>query len=79
MVKIDKLQKQQILANKRVNTLQTATSNAGVLFKNGMANYLEVITAQQTSLDAQLDLAFIQRQELNARVELYRALGGGWQ
>jgi outer membrane protein TolC len=54
-------------------------NNSQLLFKNDLANYLEVITAQQTALDAELSLAFIQNQELDARVELYRSLGGGWR
>lgn len=45
LVKIDKLQQQQAIAANRAETLQQATSNANMLFKNGMANYLEVITA----------------------------------
>jgi len=49
------------------------------LFKAGMADYLEVITAQSNSLNAELSLADIQRQQLNAMVELYRSLGGGWK
>ena len=44
-----------------------------------MANYLEVITAQQNALQAQLNLASIERQLLDAKVELYRTLGGGWK
>jgi multidrug efflux system outer membrane protein len=79
LVLIKKLKEQEDLSQQRTDTLAAAVQNAQLLFKNDMANYLEVITAQQTALNAQLDLAFIQRQELNARVELYRALGGGWR
>jgi outer membrane protein TolC len=39
-----------------------------------MANYLEVITAQANALQAELNLASIQRQQLDAMVELYRSL-----
>ena len=79
LVQVDKLKEQEILAKQRTDTLSAAVGNAQLLFKNDMANYLEVITAQQTALDAQLSLAFIQRAELNAHVELYRSLGGGWK
>jgi len=79
LVQVEKLKEQEIIAKQRTDTLSAAVSNSQLLFKNDMANYLEVITAQQTALDAQLDLAFIQRAELNARVELYRSLGGGWK
>ena len=75
LVQVNKLEEQEALAKQRTDTLSAAVSNAQLLFRNDMANYLEVILAQQTALDAQLSLAFIQRDELNARVELYRSLG----
>lgn len=78
MVKIDKLKEQQAIAANRVNTLQKATSNADMLFKNGLANYLEVITAQGNVLQSELQLASIKTARLNAIAELYRSLGGGW-
>jgi outer membrane protein, multidrug efflux system len=79
LIQINKLREQETIAQQRTDTLSAAVGNAQLLFKNDMANYLEVITAQQTALDAQLNLALLQRQELNARVELYRSLGGGWK
>ena len=77
MVKIEKLKHQDVIVAKRVITLQQATANANSLFKNGMANYLEVITAQGNVLQSELELASIKRQELSAIADLYRSLGGG--
>ncbi|GAA4339209.1 efflux transporter outer membrane subunit [Mucilaginibacter gynuensis] len=79
LVKIEKLKSQQTIAAERVKTLQRATGNANLLFKNGMANYLEVITAQGNVLQSELELASIKRQQLSAVAELYRSLGGGWK
>jgi outer membrane protein, multidrug efflux system len=79
LVRVQKLKEQEKYAQQRADTLAGAVNNSQLLFKNDLANYLEVITAQQTALDAQLSLAFIQNQELDARVELYRSLGGGWR
>lgn len=79
MVKVEKLQQQQTLLQERVKTLQTAIRNANLLFKNGMAEYLEVITAQSNLLQSELELADIKRQQLSANTDLYRALGGGWR
>jgi multidrug efflux system outer membrane protein len=79
LVKIDRLKAEQDIAANRVNTLQKATSNANQLFKNGMANYLEVITAQGNVLQSELALATIKTERLNAVAELYRSLGGGWR
>jgi multidrug efflux system outer membrane protein len=78
LVKIEKLKQQQVIVTNQVNTLNKATENANLLFRNGMANYLEVITAQSNVLQSQLQLATIKRDELSAVSELYRSLGGGW-
>lgn len=79
LVKVEKLKAQQNIVANQVNTLNQATSNANLLFKNGMANYLEVITAQSNVLQSQLQLATIKRDELSAVSDLYRSLGGGWK
>jgi len=79
LIQLNKLGEQELLAKQRTDTLTAAVSSSQLLFRNALANYLEVIIAQQTALDAQLSLAFIQRAELNAHVELYRSLGGGWK
>ncbi|QHS63424.1 efflux transporter outer membrane subunit [Chitinophaga agri] len=79
LVKLDKLKEQQEIATSQVNTLALATSHARMLFRSGMANYLDVITAQSRSLQASLTQADITRQQLSASVELYRSLGGGWK
>jgi len=79
MVKIEKLKAQQTIAEDRLKTLQKAISNSNLLFQNGLANYLEVITAQGNVLQSELELASIKRSELSAVSELYKALGGGWK
>ncbi len=78
LVQIEKLTTAEQLVNERVQLLQRATGNARQLFSSGMANYLEVITAQGTVLQSELELASLNRQKLAAKVELYRSLGGGW-
>jgi outer membrane protein, multidrug efflux system len=79
LVQAEKLKQQRMIASGQTDTLKRAVINAQLLFKSDMANYLEVITAQSNALQAELNLAAIQRSELNARVELYRSLGGGWK
>ena len=78
LVAIDKLNQQQSIVANRAKTLQQATKNADLLYRNGMANYLEVITAQSNVLQTELELASVKRAQLTAAVELYRSLGGGW-
>jgi NodT family efflux transporter outer membrane factor (OMF) lipoprotein len=79
LVQVEKLKEQKVLAAGQVDTLAQAVGNARLLFKSDMANYLEVITAQTNALQAELNLAAIQSYQLNAMVELYRSLGGGWK
>ncbi|MBO9561655.1 MAG: efflux transporter outer membrane subunit [Niastella sp.] len=79
LVQVEKLKEQRELAGNQVDTLKQAVGNAQLLFKSDMANYLEVITAQTNALQAELNLAAIQRSQLGAVVELYRSLGGGWK
>lgn len=45
----------------------------------GMANYLEVLTARENALNAQLSVINTQYGRLNAIVQLYKAVGGGWK
>ena len=79
LIKIEKLKQQQVIVQNQVNTLNQATHNANLLFQNGLATYLEVITAQSSVLQSQLQLASIKRDELSAVSELYQSLGGGWR
>ncbi len=61
----------------------TATTQGAKLamarYQGGVSSYLEVLDAQRQAFDAQLALANARRDELTAVVQLYRALGGGWQ
>lgn len=56
-----------------------ATSYSEELLNSGFANYLEVLTARENALNSQLELVNIRYDELSAIVDLYQALGGGWQ
>jgi outer membrane protein TolC len=56
-----------------------ATSYSEELLNSGFANYLEVLTARENALNSQLELVNIRYDELSAIVNLYQALGGGWQ
>jgi multidrug efflux system outer membrane protein len=49
------------------------------LLRAGFANYTEVLTAQQSLLQAQLNGVNDQLQQRQAVTDLYHALGGGWQ
>lgn len=62
-----------------VEALRKAESNSEELLKNGYANYLDLLTARQSALSAELNLITNKLSQLSATVELYRSLGGGWK
>jgi len=65
------------LAAQKTASLSKATNDAMLLYKSGMATYLDVITAQNNALQNELEAISIRKDKLDAITELYRALGGG--
>jgi multidrug efflux system outer membrane protein len=62
-----------------VVSLRDAARLADVRYRGGVTSYLEVLDTERQLFDAELQLAQAQRDELLAVVQLYRALGGGWE
>ncbi|HEX8037796.1 MAG TPA: efflux transporter outer membrane subunit [Chryseosolibacter sp.] len=75
---IGNLQEIYKLKEQQVDALQKAVSTSNVLFTSGYASYLEVITAQKSVLEAELELAHVKKGIFHSVIALYRALGGGW-
>lgn len=69
----------QKLKQLEVNELSNGVTSANELYVAGYASYLEVITAQKSVLQAELELNDNRKDVLIALVQLYRSLGGGWQ
>ena len=63
----------------QLNALQKSVEYSQELLRYGSANYTEVIQARQSLLAAQLNRVNDRLQQLQAVVNLYRALGGGWK
>ncbi|KJD36653.1 membrane protein [Tamlana sedimentorum] len=62
-----------------VEALRAAETNSEELLKNGYANYLDLLTARQSALSAELSIIDSKLQQLSSVVNLYEALGGGWK
>jgi outer membrane protein, multidrug efflux system len=62
-----------------VTAYQEAVRLANIRYNSGLSAYFEVLEAQQQLFPAEISLAQTRRDQLVAVVNLYRALGGGWQ
>lgn len=62
-----------------VDILNESVSIANSLFRYAKADYVEVLLTQEEALEAKMELVETKLQQLEAKVEIYRALGGGWQ
>ncbi len=63
----------------QLSALQKSVEYSRELLRYGSANYIEVIQARQSLLGAELGRVNDRLQQLQAIVDLYRSLGGGWK
>ena len=67
----------QVLIDKQVDALTEALDATEKLYANSGANYLNVITAQNSLLSAQMSQISNRMAAISATIDLYQALGGG--
>jgi multidrug efflux system outer membrane protein len=75
---LGKLNEAETGQDRSVKALTDAVDRATDRYRQGLANYFEVLEAQQQLYPAQSTLAQIRRDRLLSYVRLYKALGGGW-
>jgi len=76
---IDNLDKIYSLKSKQMEALNTSVQTANDLFASARADYFEVLMTQRDALDTRLELIETKKQQLNAVVNVYKSLGGGWR
>lgn len=74
---IDINKKKLVLKQQEAEAYSTAVNYSQELLNNGMASYLEVLTATESELNAQLNIITTQYNLWNANIQLYKAMGGG--
>lgn len=77
--KISNLEKSYDLKSQQVSALNTAIDVSNDLFKSARVDYFEVLMTQRDALDSKLELIETKKQQLNAAVNVYKDLGGGWK
>jgi len=73
------LQLQAEAQARAVDSAEEATRLATVRYKSGLVEFLDVLDAQRTSLQAQRQLVLVQSQQLTTTIGLIKAIGGGWE
>jgi multidrug efflux system outer membrane protein len=79
LITLQKLGVQRTELARGVEALRDAAKLSRQRYDTGLSSYLEVLIADQYLFDQEILLAQTQGAELRAFVQLYRALGGGWQ
>ena len=67
------------LKAQQVAALTESITISNSLFRSARADYMEVLLTQRDALESRFDLVETQKERLNAMVNMYRALGGGWR
>ncbi len=78
LAKIGNLQKSYDLKAKQVDALIQSIDISNELFKSARADYMEVLLTQRDALESRFELIETKKAQLNAWVNIYQALGGGW-
>jgi multidrug efflux system outer membrane protein len=78
LVAVQRLREEADAAGRASAAARQGVRLAGLRYEGGVDNYLTLLDAQRTQLDAELQQSGLERQYRVAVVQLYKALGGGW-
>jgi outer membrane protein, multidrug efflux system len=76
--KMSNLEKSYDLKAGQVQALTESVTISDKLFKSARADYMEVLLTQREALESRFELIETKKQQMNAMVNVYQALGGGW-
>jgi NodT family efflux transporter outer membrane factor (OMF) lipoprotein len=79
LISVRKTAEQRVQEESLVKALRETERLSTLRYRGGLDSYLQVLDAQRNLFQGELALARLRRDELLSVVELYRALGGGWQ
>jgi NodT family efflux transporter outer membrane factor (OMF) lipoprotein len=76
---IQNLQQINALKKQQSDVLKQSVETSNELFKYARASYLEVLIAQQSALQSNLELINVIKRQRISTINVYKALGGGWR
>ncbi|MFT6815492.1 MAG: multidrug efflux system outer membrane protein [Sphingobacteriales bacterium] len=78
LAKVNNLESSYNLKAQEVQALNKSVDISNSLFRSARADYIEVLLTQREALEAKFELVETKKQQMNAMVDIYQALGGGW-
>ena len=79
LARVGNLQKGYELQAQQVEKLVGAIEISNILFQSARADYTEVLFTRRDSLEAEMELIETKNRQIQARINIYQALGGGWK
>ncbi|WP_456462212.1 TolC family protein [Reichenbachiella sp.] len=79
MSKSSNLQSSYDLRAQQVEALNQSIEISNFLFRSARADYMEVLLTQREALDSRFDLIETKMEQLHTWINIYKALGGGWE
>ncbi|AOZ99182.1 TolC family protein [Flavobacterium commune] len=76
--KIENLRQSYIQKEQQVAALKNSIEITNKLFSAARADYMEVLLTQRDALESKLQLVETKKDQMTARVNIYKSLGGGW-
>ncbi|MFL9839265.1 efflux transporter outer membrane subunit [Flavobacterium sp. ST-75] len=76
---INNLKESYDLKSREVDALTQSINISNDLFTSARADYMEVLMTQRDALESKFDLIETKKAQMNAMVNIYKALGGGWK
>lgn len=76
---INNLEQTYDLKSQEVNALNQSIDISTELFNSARADYMEVLLTQRDALESKFELIETKMKQMNATVNIYQALGGGWK
>lgn len=77
--KVEKYDSSFQTKQQEVELLNQSVVISNSLFSSARADYMEVLLTQRETIEATMDMIEIKLIQLNAKIDLYRSLGGGWK
>jgi outer membrane protein, multidrug efflux system len=79
LVSQDRTREQLVAQKRQVEALQQYASTARLRYDNGYTSFIEVLDAERSLFNVQLQFTQTKQAQLQAMINLYLAMGGGWQ